>query len=90
MRRRSSTLEFQGKQKCLISIRASVTDNVKGVKTLKKNASSAKAVIQATAPGLLSNLASTNPLDAYQNWVGKTLLLELVSADIDSGKLHTT
>ena len=86
-RRRSSTLEFHGKQKCL-SIRASATDRVKGVETSKDNASSVKAVIRATAPGLLSDLLITKPLDVFQDLIGKTLLLELVSAEIDSGKVH--
>ena len=88
-RRRSSTLEFHGKQKCL-SIRASATDRVKGVETSKENASSVKAVIRATAPGLLSDLLITKPLDVFQDLIGKTLLLELVSAEIDSGKVHLT
>ena len=80
-----TTLNFHGKKKCFC-IRASATD-VRGVETSKENAASVKAVVRATAAGLLSDLGITKPLDVYADLVGKTLLLELVSAEVDSGKL---
>lgn len=57
------------------------------METSKENAASVKAVVRAAAAGLLSDLGITKPLDVYADLVGKTLLLELVSAEVDSGKL---
>ena len=57
------------------------------METLKGNAVPVKAIVRATAAGLLSDLSLTKPLDVYEDLIGKTLLLELVSAEVDSGKL---
>lgn len=65
----------------------SSSSDVKGVEASKEKAVSVKATVRATAPGLLSNLDLTKPFDVYADLVGKSLLLELASADLDSGKL---
>lgn len=47
----------------------------------------AVVTVQETAANLLSTLSLTAPLDSITDFVGKTFLLELVSADLDPSKL---
>ncbi|KAJ9685776.1 hypothetical protein PVL29_017755 [Vitis rotundifolia] len=77
------TRNFHGKQKCFCIIASAI--HVREVETSKGNAVPVKAIVRATAAGLLSDLGLTKPLDVYADLIGKTLLLELVSVEVDSG-----
>lgn len=67
-----------------IRAEAVVSSNTAGEPTV--SAVKVVVTVKLTAGGLLSNLSLTAPLDAFTDLIGKSLLLELVSAELDASK----
>ncbi|RWR77813.1 linoleate 13S-lipoxygenase 2-1, chloroplastic-like protein [Cinnamomum micranthum f. kanehirae] len=67
-----------------IGIRAEAAEPaVSSTKVVKTTAVKAVVTVQLTAGGLLSSLSWSAPLDAFADLIGKSLLLEVVSAELD-------
>lgn len=70
-----------------IRIRAEAAEPaVSSTKVVKTTAVKAVVTVQLTAGGLLSSLSWSAPLDAFVDLIGKSLLLEVVSAELDPSK----
>ncbi|KDP43421.1 hypothetical protein JCGZ_16708 [Jatropha curcas] len=68
-----------------LSIRANLLDKAISAVTHKSEAVSVKATVtvQVTIGGIISSIGLTQPLDELTDVIGKSLLLELVSAELD-------
>ncbi|KAJ9174433.1 hypothetical protein P3X46_013076 [Hevea brasiliensis] len=83
---------YYKQQKCFpwknpsLSVRASIVD--KAISAIKHHNEAvtvkATTTVKVTVGGLISSVGITQPLDEITDVIGKSLLLELVSADLDS------
>ena len=87
LRLRPTAVQLQkiGKRGCIRcasgEVQSSSVDSGAAISTLK-----AVATVKMTVGGLLSNLGLSRALDVTADLLGKSLLLELVSAEVDPSK----